>query len=122
MQRLAVTFRVKPGTEDAVRQLLATYEPPVQEIDENTRLISTSVFMRGGVVVRMIEFEGAFPRVMAHLSQEKSIQQVERELDNYLVDEDKRDMSTPEGARAFFQKAMMETVTTRIPAGYGAQR
>ncbi|PRY25804.1 SchA/CurD-like domain-containing protein [Pseudosporangium ferrugineum] len=118
MPRYAVTFRVRPGTEEAVEKLLSSYDPPQPQIDENTRLVSTSVFMRGGTVVRMIEFEGAFPKIMAHLSQDPSIQYVERELDKYLVEEDKRDMSTPEGARAFFAKAMMKTVTSRIPEGY----
>jgi hypothetical protein len=118
MQRLAVTFRVRPGTEETVAQLLASYDPPQPVIDEHTRLVSTSVFMKGGTVVRMIEFEGEFPKIMAHLSQDPSIRHVENELDKYLVEEDKRDMTNPAGARAFFAKALMKTVTNRIPEGY----
>jgi SchA/CurD like domain-containing protein len=120
MQRYAVTFRVRPGTEETVAELLSSYDPPNPYIDEETRLVSTSVFMKDGQIIRMIEFEGNFPRIMAHLSQDPSIQYVERELDKYLVEEDKRDMSTPQGAREFFQRALMRTVTTRVPAGYGA--
>jgi hypothetical protein len=120
MQRLAVTFRVRQGTEQDVAQLLSSYDPPNPAIDDETRLISTSVFMKEQQVIRMIEFEGDFRKIMAHLSQDPSIQYVERELDKYLIEEDKRDMTTPDGARQFFQKAMMRTVTTRVPEGYGA--
>jgi hypothetical protein len=121
MQRYAVTFRVRPGTEETVAELLSSYDPPNPYIDEETRLVSTSVFMKDTQVIRMIEFEGDFPKIMAHLSQDPSIQYVERELDKYLVEEDKRDMSNPQGAREFFQRALMRTVTSRIPVGYGAQ-
>ncbi|MGK5552508.1 SchA/CurD-like domain-containing protein [Actinomadura kijaniata] len=114
MQRLAVMFRVRPGTEDKVRELLSGYEPPRQLDDGENRLVSTSVFMKDGLVVRMIEIEGELPALMRHLSRDPSIQRVERELDRYLVEEDRRDMSSPEGARDFFLRAMMETVTTRI--------
>lgn len=121
MQRLAVTFRVRPGTEQTVAELLSSYDPPNPEIDDETRLLSTSVFMKDQQIIRMIEFQGDFRKIMAHLSQDPSIQYVERELDKYLVEEDKRDMSTPDGARAFFQRALMRTVTTRVPEGYGAK-
>lgn len=119
MQRYAVTFRVRPGTEDAVADLLASYDPPNPEIDAETRLLSTSVFMKDQQIVRMIEFEGDFRKVMARLSQDPSIQYVEKELDKYLVEEDRRDMSNPQGAKEFFARAMMRTVTTRVPEGYG---
>jgi hypothetical protein len=119
VQRYAVTFRVRPDAEETVANLLASYDPPQPIIDENTRLLSTTVFMKDCQVIRMIEFEGEFPKIMAHLSQDPNIQYVERELDKYLVEEDKRDMSTPDGARKFFQNALMRTVTMRIPEGYG---
>ncbi|WP_433429278.1 SchA/CurD-like domain-containing protein [Nonomuraea sp. CA-141351] len=114
MQRYAVMFRVKPGTEDKVKDLLANYSRPGWVAPDGTRLMSTSVFMKDGLVVRMIEIEGNLPGLMRHLSQEPSIQRVEAELDKYLVEEDRRDASTPEGAREFFLRAMMETVTTRV--------
>lgn len=120
MERHAVTFSVRPGTEKVVADLLSSYDPPNPEIDDETRLLSTSVFMKDQQIVRMIEFEGDFRKVMAHLSQDPNIQYVERELDKYLIEEDRRDMSNPQGAREFFMRAMMTTVTTRIPEGYGA--
>jgi quinol monooxygenase YgiN len=114
MQRFALMFRIKPGTEDRVRDLLANYARPNGVAADGTRLLSTSVFMKDRLVVRMIEIDGSLPGLAAHMSQEPNIQAVEAELDTYLVDEDRRDASTPEGARDFFRKAMMEHVTTRV--------
>lgn len=111
MQRYAITFRVKPGSVERVQELLATYEPPEWTTPDGTRLLSTSVFMKDDLVVRMMEIEGNLGSAMAHLSRQPSIQALERELDQHLVEP--RDLSSPEGARAFFSRAMMRTVTTR---------
>ncbi|GAA4057962.1 MULTISPECIES: SchA/CurD-like domain-containing protein [Actinomadura] len=112
MQRHAVMFRIKPGSQDAVRKLMSGYRAPRQLADGKSRLISTSVFMKDDIVVRMIEIEGDLPTLMRHLSQDPNIQKLERELERHLAE--KRDMSTPEGASEYFRKAMMETVTTRM--------
>jgi hypothetical protein len=114
MPRLAITFRIRPGTEEKVRELLANYPAPSWQTADGARLVSTSVFMKDQVVVRMIEVDGAIPSLIRHIAQEPNIQNVERELDQYVVDEDRRDFSAPGGARDFFRKAMMEHVTTRI--------
>ncbi len=114
MQRFALTFRVKPGSEETVKKLLASYPRPNWVAADGTRLVSTSVFMKDGVVVRMIEIDGQLPGLIAHLSSDPSIQAVETELDKYLVEEDRRDASNVHGAREFFRRAMMEHVTTRI--------
>lgn len=113
MERYAIMFRIKPGTEDKVRDLLANYGRPNGVAADGTRLVSTSVFMKDGIVVRMIEIDGTLPGLVAHMSREPRIQAVEAELDGYLVEEDRRDASTLDGARAFFRKAMMEHITTR---------
>ncbi len=111
MQRYALTFRVKPGSQERVRQLLADYEPPQWRSDDGALLLGTSIFMKDDVVVRFVEVEGNIGRVMAHLSKQPSIQKLERDLDEHLLEP--RDMSTPQSARAFFERAMMEHVTTR---------
>ncbi|MFE7130738.1 SchA/CurD-like domain-containing protein [Streptomyces sp. NPDC057638] len=111
MERYAISFHVKPGTEEVVRDLLATYTPPEWVTPDGARLLSTSIFMKDGLVVRFMEIDGALPRVMAHLARQPGIQELERKLNDYLVEP--RDMTSPAGARAFFQKAMMEHVTTR---------
>lgn len=112
VERAALIFKVKPGTEDTVAEIFSRYGRPESDIDENNRLISTSIFMHGTTVVRVVEYEGDLVTIMRHLSNQEVIQAVERELDPYL--EEHRDMSSLEGARAFFMKAMMRRVTHRV--------
>jgi hypothetical protein len=111
MERYALAFTVKPGTEQQVADILSSYGRPEAEIDEDTRLLGTTVFMRGNLVVRVLDIEGQLPTVMQHLAAQPEIQEAERQLTPYL--EQERDMSTPEGARAFFINAMMTRVTHR---------
>ncbi|MUN38446.1 SchA/CurD-like domain-containing protein [Actinomadura litoris] len=111
MERHAIMFRIKPGTEEAVKELLAGYAPPEWTAPDGTRLVSTSVFLKDDLVVRMIEIEGNLPGLMAHLSSQPEIQRVEREISQYLAEE--RDTSTPEGTRDFFINSLMRHVTTR---------
>ncbi|WP_084963789.1 SchA/CurD-like domain-containing protein [Thermoactinospora rubra] len=120
MQRYAITFEIKPGSEAAVRELLSSYEPPEWVTADGTRLLSTSIFMKGTTVVRVMEIDGSLPGVMAHLARQPSIQKLERELDAHLAVP--RDMSSPEGARAFFLSAMMDHVTTRVAGHAEAAR
>jgi hypothetical protein len=114
MQRFAITFKVKPESVDAVRELLANYEPPEWVTPDGTKLLGTSIFMKDDVVVRVMDIEGSLPSVMAHLSKQPSIRALESELDKHLAVP--RDLSTPEGAKAFFGRAMMQHVTTRVAA------
>lgn len=111
MQRFAIMFRIKPGTEAQVKELLTNYEPPEWVTPDGARLLGTSIFIKDDLVVRMMEVDGPLPSIMAHLARQPSIQQLEADLDPYLAEP--RDMSSPEGARAFFGRAMMEHVTTR---------
>jgi len=111
VERHAVMFTVRPGSEEAVAEILASYDRPAAEIDESTRLIGTTVFMKGNIVVRVMDFEGRLDRVMAHLSQQPTVRGVEERLNPYL--EEPRDLSDPQGARQFFQRAMMRRITHR---------
>jgi SchA/CurD like domain len=112
----AITWTVKPGTEDAVRQAFANYGRPdhdVKDADGNIvgKLLSTQVFMKGNTLVRAIEFEGSIVDLAPHMGRQPAIQALEQEIDKYL--EEPRDMSTPEGARAYFMKSAMETLISR---------
>lgn len=120
MQRFAITFRVKPESVDTVRELLANYEPPEWVTPDGTQLLGTSIFMKDDVVVRVMDIDGNLPSVMAHLAKQPSIQALERELDKHLAQP--RDISSPEGAKAFFGRAMMQHVTTRVAAVEAADR
>lgn len=111
MERHAILFTVKPGSEDEVARILSSYERPPAEIDEETRLLATTVFMKDNVVIRVFDVEGSLEKVMRHLSQMPQIREAEEALNPYL--EEPRDLSDPEGARQFFGRAMMRRVTHR---------
>lgn len=112
MERYALYFTCKPGTEEEVAKILGSYDRPVPYIDEDARLLNTSIFMHGNVVVRVLDIEGDLIKVIRHLSQQPEIQAVEEQLTPYLTES--RDMSSPESARDFFMKAMMTRVTHRV--------
>ncbi len=112
LERYALYFTVKPGHEEAVAKILQDYDRPAPYIDETSRLLSTTIFMRGNIVVRILDIEGDLITVARHLSQEPAIQAVEEALTPHL--EEERDMSSQESASAFFAKAMMTRVTHRV--------
>jgi hypothetical protein len=112
MDRYALYFTCKPGTEDAVAEILSSYDRPIPYVDEDTRLMSTSIFMHGNIIVRVLDIEGDLIKAVQHLGKQPAIQEVEAKLTPYM--EEPRDMSTPEGAAAFFMKAMMKRVTHRV--------
>ncbi|MEV6790804.1 SchA/CurD-like domain-containing protein [Streptomyces sp. NPDC051320] len=106
--RHALTFTVKPGTEDVVAKILSGYESPEARVDENTRLRRTSLFMHGNRVVRAVEVEGDLLAALRHVSQQPEIRAVEEALNPYL--EQDRDLSDANSARTFFTRAALPMV------------
>ena len=106
--RHALTFTVKPGTEDIVAKILSEYDSPQSRVDENTRLRRTSLFMHGNRVVRAVEVEGELMAALRHVSRQPEIRAVEEALNPYL--EQDRDLSDPDSARMFFTRAALPTV------------
>jgi hypothetical protein len=112
----ALTWKIKPGTEAAVEELFRTSGRPdhvVRDADGNEkgRLLSTLVFMKDNTLVRVIEFEGSFMDIAQHMRRQQEVQDLESALDDYL--EEPRDMSTPDGAREFFQRSAMRAILAR---------
>jgi hypothetical protein len=126
MDRHAITFPIRPGTEAEVRRILAGYRPPETRVDGTTRLLATSVFLWRSQVVRVMDIEGALPLVMRHLAADPAIRATEQALNPYLARP--RDLTDPDAARAFFASAMMRRVAHRVtdpdqlPPGAGADR
>lgn len=109
-------YPLKPGTEDAVKELFRKSGRPTFDItnDEGEvigRLLGTMVFVGNEIAIRIIEVEGPLPVVAAHMSQQPEVKAFEKELEQYLAKP--RDMVTPDGAREFFQKAKLEAVISR---------
>jgi heme-degrading monooxygenase HmoA len=116
--RHAITFTVKPGSEAAVRQLLADYESPAAQVDATTRLLRTSLFMRGNRVVRAVEVRGDLGNALRHVAMQPQVRAVEEAINPYL--EEARDLTDPRSARAFFARAALpaaQHVPGRTTAG-----
>ncbi len=108
MERHALTFAVRPGTEPEVQQILSAYPRPQTEIGDGARLLGTAVFLWGARVVRMMDIEGPLPLVMRHLATQPAIRATEEALNPLLAEP--RDLSDPGAAAAFFQRAMMRQI------------
>ncbi len=106
--RHALTFTVKPGSEDEVAKILADYDPPEPRVDDTTRLCRTSLFMHGNRVVRAIEVRGDLLAALRHVARQPEVRAVEEAINPYL--EQDRDLDDPESARVFFTRAALPAV------------
>ncbi|MDX3569673.1 SchA/CurD-like domain-containing protein [Streptomyces sp. ID05-47C] len=106
--RHALTFTVKPGSEEAVAKILADYASPEPRVDDTTRLIRTSLFMHGNRVVRAIEVRGDLLAALRHVARQPEVRAVEEAINPYL--EQDRDLDDPESARVFFTRAALPAV------------
>jgi SchA/CurD like domain len=111
MQRHSLLFRIKQGTETRVAEILAGYDRPETIIDAETRLLRTTVFMHGDVVVRTMDIEGSVQKVSAHLARQPQIQATEQALNPCLAEP--RDLGDPAAMGAYFRRAMMERLVDR---------
>jgi hypothetical protein len=112
----ALLYKLKAGEEEAVADLLrATGRPDhvVKDDDGNVvgQLLTTMVFVGEETAVRVIEFEGNLPAVSKHMSRQPEVAEFERGVEKHLSEP--RDMGSPEGARAFFQKRGLRPIIIR---------
>jgi hypothetical protein len=112
----ALMWSVKPGAEEQVAEIFSNYTSPEhivrdEEGNEKGRLLSTQVFMKDNVVVRVMEIDGELRDVAPHLGRQPGIRALEDQLDPLL--ETPRDMSNPEGARKFFMESSMRCLVAR---------
>ncbi|MFI7499976.1 SchA/CurD-like domain-containing protein [Streptomyces sp. NPDC049687] len=106
--RHALTFTVRPGSEEAVAKILADYASPDPKVDETTRLCRTSLFMHGNRVVRAIEVRGDLLAALRHVARQPEVRAVEEAINPYL--EQDRDLDDPDSARVFFTRAALPAV------------
>lgn len=106
--RHALTFTVKPGSEETVARILAGYTSPEPRVDDTTRLCRTSLFMHGNRVVRAIEVRGDLLAALRHVARQPEVRAVEEAINPYL--EQDRDLDDPESARVFFTRAALPAV------------
>lgn len=113
--RHALTFNVKPGSEQTVADILAGYTSPASQVDETTRLVRTSLFMRGNEVVRSVEVMGDLVAALRHVAAQPEVRAVEEAINPYL--EQARDLNDPLAARDFFMRAALPAVHHHARAG-----
>ncbi|MGI5436143.1 SchA/CurD-like domain-containing protein [Streptomyces shenzhenensis] len=106
--RHALTFTVRPGTEEKAAKILADYASPEARVDDTTRLCRTSLFMHGNRVVRAIEVRGDLLAALRHVAQQPEVRAVEEAINPYL--EQDRDLNDQESARVFFTRAALPAV------------
>ncbi|HEY0454045.1 SchA/CurD-like domain-containing protein [Actinophytocola sp.] len=119
----ALQYPIKAGSEEAVKELFRNSGRPQFEItgpdgEVVGQLLATMTFVGTELAIRVIEVEGPLPIVAAHMSRQPEVKEFERQLEEHLAEP--RDMVTPQGARAFFQKAGMENVLNRRAPGHEA--
>ncbi|MFG3103505.1 SchA/CurD-like domain-containing protein [Streptomyces sp. NPDC048182] len=117
--RHALTFTVRPGSEDKVAGILADYASPEAEVNGTTRLLRTSLFLHGNRVVRAIEVRGDLLAALQHVAQQPEVRALEEAINPYL--EQDRDLADPESARVFYTRAALPAVH-HVAAGREEER
>jgi hypothetical protein len=117
-QYVALMWDIKPESRDAVRELFHDYGRPdhtIKDEDGNEvgTLLSTLVFMKDAHVIRVVETTDSvdLPTLAKHMGKQPAIRELEEALDEHIAEP--RDMSTPDGAREFFVKSIMELLVAR---------
>jgi hypothetical protein len=113
----ALTWTVKPGTEDTVAQIFKRSGRPasfdVMDANGNQvgELVASAVFMKENRVVRVMEYEGRLDDVVRHIASQPAVQELEQWLAPYL--EVPRETSNAEGFRDFFVSSGMRCIIVR---------
>ncbi|HEX6340306.1 SchA/CurD-like domain-containing protein [Umezawaea sp.] len=110
MNRYALTFAVRPGSEAAVAEILGGYSgpPPGRPRSARPLLDRTSVFMVGPTVVRVVDITCPPHEAIRHLAGQPQIRAVEERLRPHLVED--RDLSDEDSRRRFLATSVMRVV------------
>ncbi|GLW06797.1 SchA/CurD [Microtetraspora sp. NBRC 13810] len=115
MPFVAITYDIEGGHEDEVAEVFGDFQRPKSAVvpgaggEPAGRILATAVFIRDGLLVRFIEFEGDLEAVARHMAVQPGVQAVERKLKPYLSRP--RDTDTVEGFVATFKRSMLRCVT-----------
>ena len=114
MTYAAITYNIKPGYEDEIAAIFADFTRVASPLlhnaagEESGRLKGTGVFIRDGVLVRFIDYEGDIADVGRHMSQHAGVHSLEERLKPYLSEP--RDTETPERFQAYFANSLMRCI------------
>jgi hypothetical protein len=111
----AITYDIKAGQEDAVAQVFSNFQRPRSPVvpgsdgREAAKILATAVFIRDGLLVRFIEYEGDLDAVARFMAERPGVREVERRLKPYL--NSPRDTDTVEGFIRTFRGSLLRCVT-----------
>lgn len=115
MPYAAITYRVRPGSEDKLAEIFAGFQrvdtPKMSNERGETvgRLLGTAVFVKDEFMVRVIHYEGDFAAIARHMAHQPGVRELEHKLAPYLTH--RRPASTPEEFRHNFSDAIMRCVS-----------
>lgn len=113
---MALLYKLKPGTEQAVTELFQRSGRPDHEVKDDDgnvvgTLLRTMVFMGTEACVRVIEVQGDLITVARHMGRQETVREFEEGIEPHLAES--RDMRSPEGAQEFFRRAGMRLILDR---------
>ncbi|MFI6207689.1 SchA/CurD-like domain-containing protein [Streptomyces sp. NPDC051041] len=118
----AITYRVRPGCEEDLREVFSPHnftrvDSPVIEDDTGSTvgmLLGTGLFVQDDTVIRVIHHDGvSAARVARHMSTQSGVHEAERAILPFLVEP--RDTETPEGFRQHFHRSLMTALEQHSP-------
>jgi len=111
----AITYDIKSGHEDEVAEVFSNFRRPTSSVvpggksEQTARIIATAVFIRDGLLVRFIEYEGDLDAVAWFMATQPGVREVERKLAPFL--RTPRDTGTPEGFVRTFRSSLLRSVS-----------
>jgi SchA/CurD like domain len=111
----AITYDIEAGHEDEVVEVFSNFRRPTISVvtdpggERAARIIATAVFIRDGLLVRFIEYEGDLDAVARFMAGQPGVREVERKLAPFL--RTPRDTDTPEGFVRTFTSSLLRSVT-----------
>ncbi|SDF46987.1 SchA/CurD like domain-containing protein [Lentzea fradiae] len=112
VDRYALTFPVRTGSEEVVAEILSRYAVLPEHGAEWSLLERTSVFMAGRVVVRVVDITCPPSEAVRYLARQPHVQALEQRLQPYLLDD--RDPTDEASLRRFVAATVM-----RVASGNG---
>lgn len=117
MPYAAISYRIDPAYEEEVARLFAGFQrvdTPVftdSEGNEAGRLLGTAVFVKDGVLVRVIHYEGDMAEIGRHMGAQKGVHILEEKLAPYLAEARETDTGTVDGFRSHFRSSLMRCIS-----------
>ncbi|WP_131736986.1 SchA/CurD-like domain-containing protein [Actinomadura roseirufa] len=115
MPYAAITYRIKPGSDDALAELFESFQrvdTPALENESGEsvgRLLGTAVFVKDEFMVRVIHYEGDFVAIARHMARQSGVHNLEEKLAPFLTH--RKPASSPEEFQENFRNALMRCVS-----------